>query len=97
MQQHVVHEHLPRKEFLVTISSKGQVTLPAEVRHVLGVKRKEKVTLVVEGKGEVRLQVPKYPDVDSVVGRAGKLASPLTWQEMREIAREDALISELHD
>ena len=36
------------KELLSTITSKGQVTIPAEVRHSLGLKQGDKLSFVIE-------------------------------------------------
>jgi len=77
------------KEILSTISSKGQVTVPAEVRRHLGVGKNEKVAFVIEDEGSVRLIAPEFPTVASLAGAAGSLTKPLTWPEMRRIARED--------
>jgi antitoxin PrlF len=54
------------KQFDTTITQRGQVTLPAEVQRVLGVKPREKVTFQVEG-NEVRV-VPSRFTVESVRG-----------------------------
>lgn len=80
------------KEIVSTITSKGQVTIPAEVRRLLGLKNHDKVAFIIDNQaGTVRLQSARYPDIASVVGAAGSLPHPLSWQEMRDIAREDAL------
>ncbi len=42
------------KEISATITQRSQVTIPAEVRRVLGVKPRDKVTFTIED-GEVRL------------------------------------------
>lgn len=34
---------------------------------------------------------PTVEEVMALAGRAGKLAQPLSWKEMRDIGREDAL------
>lgn len=77
------------KQVESTVTSKGQVTIPAAVRAHLGLKKKDKVIFNIEPDGTVRLSVPRYPTVDSLTGAAGKLERPLTWKEMLEIARED--------
>lgn len=79
------------KEIVSTITSKGQVTIPAEVRRHLGLKKSDKISFVIEEEGDVRLKAPRYPSVDSLRGAAGSLKKPLSWSEMREIAREDRL------
>lgn len=48
--------------------------------------------LVAPGKAELdRLLAERYPDVASLQGAAGTLPRPMSWKEVREIAREDAL------
>lgn len=80
------------KEIVSTISSKGQVTIPAEVRRHLGVGRNDKLSFIIEPDGVVRLRAPRYPDIESLRGVAGSLEKPISWPEMQEIAREDRLL-----
>ena len=80
------------KEIVSTITSKGQVTIPAEVRRHLGVRRSDKVSFVIEPDGIVRLKVPRYADIASLRGAAGSLKKPISWDKMRGIAREDHLL-----
>ena len=77
------------RKIISTISSKGQVTIPAEVRKHLGIKEGDKLSFVIEDEGSVRVEAPRYPDIASLRGAAGSLDKPLSWKEMREIARED--------
>ena len=79
------------KEILMTVTSKGQVTIPAEVRRHLGIKKNQRIALVIESNGEVKWKVPRYPDIDSIVGMAGKSRKRLSWQETLDIARADHL------
>ena len=85
------------KEILSTITSKGQVTIPVEVRRHLGVAKRDKIAFVLEPDGTVRVAAPHYPDIASLRGAAGSLKQPLTWQEMRDIAREDRLKGKYSD
>jgi antitoxin PrlF len=82
------------KEVLSTLTSKGQVTIPKEVRRHLGLKTRDKIAFVIEDEGTVRLVVPRYPDVASLRGAAGSLEERLSWPEVRRIAREDRLQAE---
>ncbi len=82
------------KEIVSTITSKGQVTIPAEVRKHLGLKTNDKISFVIEDQGGVRLKAPRYPNIASVAGAAGSLKHPLSSQQMREIATEDYLAAE---
>ncbi len=84
------------KEITSTITAKGQVTIPAEVRRHLGLEQGDKLSFVIETSGEVRLKVPKFPNVASLAGAAGKLDRPMDMKEMLEIAREDAIEEKRH-
>lgn len=77
------------QEIISTITSKGQVTIPAEVRRHLGVGEHGKIVFVIDDDGEVRLSVLEFPTIDSLRGVPGSLARPLSWREMKEIAHED--------
>ena len=79
------------KEIVSTITSKGQVTIPAEVRRHLALKTGDRIAFVLESDGTVRLIAPRYPSVASLRGAAGSLDRPLSWEQMRDIAREDHL------
>ncbi len=79
------------KEFVRSLSPKGQITLPAEVRKRLGLKPRDKVRIVVDDEGTVRLAVPRYRDLESVRGAAGSLSEPHAWDEVGQIARDDHL------
>ncbi len=79
------------KEIISTITSKGQVTIPAEIRKYLGVATNEQIAFVIDDEGTVRLRVPRYPTIASLRGAAGRLKKPLPWKEMRRIAYEDRL------
>ena len=79
------------KEIAATLTSKGQVTIPVEIRKHLDIKTHDKVAFVIADDGSVTLTVPRYPTVASLQGAAGSLSRSRTWQEMREIARGDAM------
>jgi AbrB family looped-hinge helix DNA binding protein len=79
------------KQFVVTITSRGRVTVPAPMRRHLGLKANDKLIFVLDADGSVRLRVFGQSTVASVSGAAGKLPMSLSWHEMRDIAREDAL------
>ncbi len=82
------------KEIISTMTSKGQVTIPAEVREHMHLERGDKLSFVIDDEGAVHLQVPTYPNVASLAGAAGSLEKPMSWQGMREIAREDHVVDE---
>ena len=55
------------RAFVSTVSSKGQVTLPADIRRRLGVEAADKVAFVVTDEGAVELRPVRY-DLKSVLG-----------------------------
>jgi len=55
------------REYLATVTSKGQLTLPAAVRRQLGIKSGGRVTIVIEDGNGARLRRVEH-DVDSVRG-----------------------------
>lgn len=55
------------KEIISTISSKGQVTIPADVRRHLGVGTADKVAFVFADEGKVELRPARFT-LESVLG-----------------------------
>ena len=76
-------------EYPITMSSKGQLTLPAEVRRRLQLDKGDKLRFIMHDDGTLELKKPVYSSIDDVVGSAGRLEEPHPWHEVREIARED--------
>lgn len=79
------------QQLLTSITSKGQVTIPAEIRRMLGVSKNDKIAFVLDKKGNIELKAPKYSNIASLRGAAGSLKKAYSWKKIREIAREDAL------
>lgn len=82
------------KEVSATVTSKGQVTIPIEVRRHLGLEKGDRVAFVIDDEGSVELKTAKYPTVASLAGAAGCLTEPRDKHAMLKIAREDALEAE---
>lgn len=61
------------KEIVSTVTEKGQVTIPAEVRRTLGIHRGEKVIFLIEG-GDVRLKPVRFT-LETVFGSVPALPS----------------------
>jgi AbrB family looped-hinge helix DNA binding protein len=77
------------REVLSTITSKGQVTIPAEVRQSLGLKKGDKIAFVIDEGGDVHLKPPRHPSIMSLRGAAGTLPRPMSWQEVKETVEEE--------
>lgn len=71
-----------------TITSKGQITIPTDIRKYLGVDKSDKVAFVVESQGQVVMAAHKYPNIESLRGAAGSLPKPLPFKKIRQIAYE---------
>ena len=73
--------------FVSSVSPKGQVTIPSEMRRRLGVKPKDKVAFRYEGDG-VKI-VPLGSALAASFQAVPALDPPRTLEEMFEIAREE--------
>jgi AbrB family looped-hinge helix DNA binding protein len=79
------------KQIITTVTRGGQVTLPAEVRRMLGVKPLDKVAFTIEDK-EVRL-VPVEYTVESAAGSVSPSARTSEVEERIEEAKEELAAS----
>ena len=75
------------KEILTTVTQRGQVTLPAEVRRLLGLKPYDKVAFTIDN-GEVRLKPARFT-AETVCRSVPRLSHPLSDEEISAIAKED--------
>ncbi len=74
------------REFTTTITQRGQVTIPAEVRRVLGVKHRDKVAFTIED-GEVRL-APASFNLESVYGSVKPSKKPEDFHKVSQTAKD---------
>ena len=75
------------KEIVTTITQRSQVTLPAEVRRVLGLKPRDKVAFAIDDNGEVRL-VPAQFTLETAYGSVEPLHRPEDFERMTRDAKE---------
>jgi len=88
------------REYVATVTSKGQLTLPAAVRRQLGLDAGDRVTIVIEDQDGARLRRVEH-DVRSV---RGLIATPpgLESQDFDELIEEamadhaDLMLRRLH-
>ena len=71
-----------------TVTERGQVTLPAVVRRLLGVGPKDKVVFEIEPSGSIRL-VPMRYTVASAFGAVSPIGREDDLKEVSREARED--------
>jgi AbrB family looped-hinge helix DNA binding protein len=77
-------------EITAKISSKNQVTLPADVRRRLGVGASDTISFVLGEGGTVELRQPRY-DLESILGSVPPLPGALLGfeQEIEEATGEE--------
>ena len=75
-------------QVVTTITQRSQVTIPAEVRRVLGLKPRDKVAFTIDGE-EVRLSPVKYT-IESVAGSLPPLhEGPQDFEEQIRQAKDE--------
>ena len=76
-------------EIIATVTERGQLTLPAEVRRTLGIRPRQKVAFVIDD-GEVRL-IPVEFTLESAYGSVTQHHRPENFEEaIREAMEEHA-------
>jgi AbrB family looped-hinge helix DNA binding protein len=75
------------REYWASVTERGQVTIPAEVRKHLGLGQRGKIVFEIQD-GAVVLKRPRFTWRE-VFGSVPALKKPLTWNEMQEIAHEE--------
>lgn len=80
------------KEIVSTISSKGQITIPADVRRHLGVGVLDKISVVITDEGRVELQPVRYT-LESILGSLETVTDvSLDFEEEITAAMEDEAV-----
>lgn len=75
------------QEYISTITSKGQVTVPVEIRRALGLKPQDKIIFrVIQGKVEVE---PLPMTLEEAYGSVQPLATPEDFAAIRAVVREE--------
>lgn len=75
------------KEIITTLTQRGQVTVPAEVRRLLGLKPRDKVTFAIDG-DDVRL-VPTAFTLESAYGSVTPRRRPEDFKAISRMTREE--------
>ena len=87
------------KQFTTTTTQRNQVTIPAEVRRLLGLKPRDKVAFTIEDGGKVRLAAASF-NLESAFGSVKLSTSPEDFDEVSRNAKdakaEDTAL-ELHE
>jgi antitoxin PrlF len=75
------------REYVTTITQRGQVTIPAEVRRLLGANPRDKIAFRIEG-DTVRL-VPVEFTLEQVFGSVTPLQRPEDFDELSRRAKDE--------
>jgi AbrB family looped-hinge helix DNA binding protein len=75
------------QEYVTTVTQRGQVTIPAEVRRLLGAKPRSKVTFRVDG-DEVSLVASEYT-LESAFGSVTPITRPENFEQLSRIAKDE--------
>lgn len=82
------------KELTTTMTQRGQVTVPAEVRRLLGLKPRDKVAFTIE---DDKVQIlPARFTLESVVGSVKPLSRTEDFKTVIREARDEKLRREAH-
>ena len=76
------------QEHVRTITTKGQVSIPAEVRRILGVKPHDKLVFRITEDNRVELQ-PTTMSLEDTFASVPPLTEPLDDKQMRDLAIEE--------
>ena len=74
------------REITTTLTQRSQVTVPAEVRRLLGLKPRDKVTFTI-AEGEVRLKPVAY-NLESAYGSVKTSRKPKDFDALSRAARD---------
>jgi AbrB family looped-hinge helix DNA binding protein len=75
------------REYVATLTQRGQITVPAEVRRVLGAKPRGKLAFQVEG-DQVRL-VPAAFTLETAYGSVPPTAPPEDFKRIEQEAKDE--------
>lgn len=79
---------MPRE--VSTITAEGRVLVPERIQQLLGVGVNDEIEWRIDEDGSIRVSGRAQSTLESVRGAAGSLRSPLPWDRVLQIAREDA-------
>ena len=83
------------QDFVRPLTYKGTVTIPIEVRRILGVKPKDKVTFRIVGGKHVEL-LPPAMTLESAFGSVKPLKRPENLKQLRDTAIEEHVQKTAH-
>ena len=76
------------REITATTTQRNQVTIPAEVRRLLHLKPRDKVTFTIDDSGEVHLQAASFT-LESAFGSVRPSQRPEDFKAISRIAKDE--------
>jgi antitoxin PrlF len=76
------------KEFIATVTSKGQVTIPVEIREFLGISAQDKVVFRLGKDHKIEIE-PLPMTLEEAFGSVPPLNTPEDFDEIHRSAREE--------
>jgi antitoxin PrlF len=75
-----------------TLTSKGQITLPKDIRDRLALKQGDRFQVAIGGGGLLTLELDQAPPIENAYGMLRRLAKrkPVTLTDMRDAVRRRA-------
>lgn len=73
--------------YRITVSSKGQIVIPAELRRKLKIKQGARVR-ITESKGRIQI-VPDNIDIKKAIALRGAFKGTGLWEELQKMKREE--------
>ncbi|MDE2868339.1 MAG: type II toxin-antitoxin system PrlF family antitoxin [Chloroflexota bacterium] len=80
------------KEYTATTTQRNQVTIPAAVRRLLGIKPRDKVAFTIDDAGTVRLAAAQFT-LESAYGSVRPTARPEDFEQVPRDAKDDKAIA----
>jgi antitoxin PrlF len=85
---------MSEQQFIMPVTSKGQVTIPAAVRRLLGLKKNGKVAFRIEGNA-VRVEAAQAT-LQAAYGAVEPLTRPEDFERIARIAQEEQALRAAH-
>ncbi|MCY3957492.1 MAG: type II toxin-antitoxin system PrlF family antitoxin [Chloroflexi bacterium] len=76
------------KEYTATTTQRNQVTIPAAVRRLLGIKPRDKVAFTIDDAGTVRLAAAQFT-LESAYGSVRPTAQPEDFEQLSRDAKDE--------
>ncbi len=80
------------KEYIATTTQRNQVTIPAAVRRLLGIKPRDKVAFAIDDTGSVSLKAAEF-SLESAYGSVQPSARPEDFEQLSRDAKDEKAIA----